>query len=486
MLSLIGAAGGVLLAYWGVTVLRATLPQNLPRLASVAVDLRVLGVTALAAIGTGLLFGTLPALQLARGDVAGRLRVSGRSQTDGAASSRLRAALVTVEVAAAVVLLAGAALFLSSFMRVVGVDLGFNPEHVVSVNVDPLVINSAELAPRMPPGQRAKVDATQTVTLAAVERVKAVPGVVAASVLTGGLPLSGNNMTLPVEVAGRAEPFTGEDEVSLHAVGSGYLDVVRARLMRGRWLADSDVLGSPAVVVLSEGAVHRYFGERDPVGQVAVIDGYPRTVVGVIGDLRLGGPEQDARPEGYVPYLQTDQRNADVVFRTDPDPSTLIPAVVAAVRSVAPKAAARSPETVERLFAGLIEQRKFNMIVLTLFGALAVVIASVGVYGLMAHVVAQRTREIGLRIALGAVPAGILQMVLRRSLVLTLAGIAAGLAIAAALERLVRAFLFRATPHDPLVYAGVAVVLVAAGLVAAIGPARRAARVDPLVALRAE
>ena len=231
----------------------------------------------------------------------------------------------------------------------------------------------------------------------------------------------------------------------------------------------------------------RYFGTRNPIGETIVIDGFGRTVVGVVHNMRLGGPERQIQPEGYIPYLQTDQKNADLVFRTGPDPATVIPGVLAAVRSVAPKAASGTPETIELHFARIIAQRKFNMIVLVLFGVVAIAIAAVGIYGLMAHLVAQRTREIGVRIALGRGAAWHRRHgATARDAAHARSACVAGLAVAAGLERLVRAFLFEAQPHDLRVYAAVAVVLLSTGLFAAIGPARRASKVDPLVALRAE
>jgi predicted permease len=484
MLAMLGAIGGILLAFWAVTVLRATLPENLPRLAMVAVDFRVLGVTALASIATGVGFGMLPALHVGRADVAGTLRQSGRSHTSG--SGKLRTTLVGVEIASAVVLLTGAALFLASFIRVMRVDLGLDPRHVMAVSLAPAIISSADLAPSAPSSARTEVVSAQTLTMAALERAKAVPGVTAISALTLGLPLSGNSLTASVVAPGRVEPFTGEDELWLHGVGAGYLDVVRGRLLGGRWIADSDTSGSPPVVVLSEDAVRRYFGSREPIGQTIQIEGFARMVVGVVGNMRLAGPERPIQPEGYIPYLQTDQKNADLVFRTGPDPAQVLPGLLAAIRAVVPKAAAGSAETIERHFGRIVAQRKFNMVVLVLFGVVAIVIAAVGIYGLMAHLVAQRTREIGVRIALGAAPARILEMVLRRATFLLSTGLAAGLLAAGALERFVRSFLFEAAPHDPRIYAAVAAALLVVGLAAAAGPARRAARVDPLVALRTD
>jgi putative ABC transport system permease protein len=477
MLSLMGAALGVLVAFWGVALLRGTLPEHLPRLASVVVDLRVLGVTAAAALGTGLLFGTLPALQFARPNVAAALQQGGRSHAGGQTGHGLRTTLVVAEISLAVILLAGAGLFLMSFVRVLGIDLGLDPRQVIAIDISP-----------RRPAPPAVLDraASQAQVVAAMSGVQSTSGVIAAAALGGGLPLSGGSISVPIQLGGREGPsFTGDDEPFIHIVTSGYLDVVRGTLLRGRFILDSDVAGAPPVVVVSDEAVRRYFGPQDPLGRTVLLDGSARTVVGVVRAMRHNGPEASVRAELFVPYLQGDQPGGEIVFRAA-NPAPLLPRIQEIIRAAAPAAVVSEPQTIEGHFASLVAQRKFNMLVLALFGALAVLIAAAGIYGLMAFLVSQRTREIGVRIALGAVPAGVLRMVLGRASRLMLAGLAIGLAGAAALERLVRGFLFDARPHDPALYAMVAVVLLTAGLAAALGPARRAARVDPLIALRAE
>jgi putative ABC transport system permease protein len=480
MLSLVGTALGVLLSFWGVRILRATLPEELPRLSAIAVDLRVLATAAAAAIVCGVFFGTLPALQLARPDVSATLRHGNRSHTGGALGDRIRIALVTAEVALAVVLLAGSGLFIASFLRVMSVDLGLNPDHVVSIGVYPSRVPAIT-------DRRVRLAAAQSVVMAALDAARRVPGVVAASVLSSGLPLSGSSMSVPVQLPGRREPpFKDNDEAYVHGVTAEYLDVMRCTLVRGRWIADTDRAGAPPVVVLSEEAVRRYFGGRDPLGETIVLNEAPMTVIGIVRGVRFKGPEADVRPEAYVPFPQSDQPGADIAFRTGPDPALVAAAVQAAIRSAAAGGFVAPAETIDGHFAALVARRKFNMIVLALFGVMAIAIASVGIYGLMAFLVAQRTREIGVRIALGALPGGIVQMVLGRATVLMLGGLALGFAGAAVLEGAVRTFLFEARPHDPLVYLTVALVLVVTGLAAAFGPARRAARVDPLIALRSE
>jgi hypothetical protein len=314
-----------------------------------------------------------------------------------------------------------------------------------------------------------------------------VPGVIAVAPMQGGRPLSGNWATVTVQHLDRqGEPFTGPDEPVVRSVGPGYLDVLRAQMVRGRWIADTDTIGSEPVVVLNDEAARRYFGSGDPIGARILMEKYARTVVGVIGGMRWRGPESDVIPEAFIPFAQTSHPRAELLIRTDRDPVALVPVLQAAIRAALPGTTVNPPTLLEHSYSDLIAQRKFNMIVLAIFGTVAVAIAAIGVYALMAFTVAQRRRELGVRMALGAVPSGIVSLVLGGALRLLFAGLVPGLAAALLLEQWAQAFLFNAPPRDAALYAGVAFVLVAAGVIAAVGPARRATRVDPLVALRGE
>jgi predicted permease len=483
VVSLLGAAGGVLVALWGVEILRTTLPGNVPRLADVVVDLRVLGIATAAAIASGALFGTIPAMHASRPDVITLLGQAGRSQSGGPTTRRIRGGLVIAEVALAVVLLSGAALFLASYRRVTTVDLGFDPTHVVSV-LD-AVMGTTFLVPAETADEQARARTGQAVGADLVARIGAIPGVIAVTPMQGGTPLSGNRVTVPLQHPdGRT--FAGDDEPNVRSVGPEYLDVLRAALIRGRWIAATDRSGADSIVVLSQEAARRYFGSADPIGARVRMNGYGRTVVGVVQSIRWGGPESDIDPEVFIPFAQTSHPSAQVLVRTASDPGSLIPAFEAAVRSAAPGTTTVGVVKLEERYAALIAQRKFNMIVLAIFGTVAVAIAAVGVYALMAFTVAQRRRELGVRMALGAVPRFIVSLVLGGALRLLFAGLVPGLAAALLLEQWAQAFLFNAPTPDVALYAGVAFVLVTAGVIAAVGPARRATRVDPLVALRAE
>ena len=480
VLSLAGTAAGLLMAFWAIDVLRATLPDNLPRVSAIAVDLRVVGVGALLALATGILCGFLPAVQMSRTDVSAALRSSTRSATAGSARQRARTAFLVVEVALAAVLLVGAGVFVSSFIRIVNTDLGFESARLLTVSV----------SPKLPPGDAGRQAArarAESMLLEVLAQVRAVPGIESAALVAGGVPLSGSWSTQPVQVPGRAS--TSAEEVVVKQVTGDYLVTVGATLLRGRSVLDSDVSGSPLVVVLSDEAARKYFGPRDPLGSTISLDGEaPRTVVGIVSGMRLLGPEAQVQPEAYVPYRQSANHNvsASLVIKTANNPAAALPAVKAAIWTRMPDVVIPDPKTFDEMYAALVAQRKLNMILLALFGGLALLIASIGIYGVMAYLVEQRTREIGVRMALGALPARILGMILSRASAAIAGGLAIGFLGVAWLERFLMAFVFQGVPHDPLVYGGAATLLISLGLLAAYVPARRAAHVDPLAALRTE
>jgi putative ABC transport system permease protein len=478
VLSTIGTGLGLLLAWWGVGVLKASLPQSVPRLASIAVDLRVLLAAAGAAFVTGIVFGLAPAFQASRTDVTGALKEGGRGAA-GSTRQRLRSALVVAEVTLAVLLLVGAGLFVSSFARLMHVDIGIDYDRVLTM---PAYV-------KMDFNDKASRDAGMARVAQLIpqilERVRQIPGVEVASALYNGLPLSGSWSRTSVKVPGNPKEFGGDDSVDIRSASPDYPKAVHLPLRAGRFLTDADTATSAKVVVLNDVAAKKYFPDRDALGATIAING-DRTVVGIVGSIRLGGPETEVRPESYMAFSQNFATGGDLVVRTTGDPAAMVPAVKAAVHSLAPDITIPETETLRGYFDRLTAQRRFNMLLLSLFGGLGVVIAAVGIYGVMAYVVAQRTQEIGVRMALGAVPTQILRMVLGRASLYVVIGLVVGLGGAWALARFVQTFLFQVQPHDVTVYALVAVTLLVTGLVAAFVPARRAAKVDPLVALRME
>jgi putative ABC transport system permease protein len=477
VLSVVGSAIAVVLAWWGVQLLRTSMPPGVPRVAEIALDLRVLGAAAVVSILTGVLFGIVPALQLSRPDLANALKEGSRGAGTGLGRHRLRSALVVAEVALAVVLLVGAALFIGSFTALMRIDPGFDPEHVLT----------AAIYPRFQPGRIPEDVTTAPAFTQIVERVAAIPGVVHAAVISGGMPLGGSMSTTTMAVPGSKKIDENDKEgISIRRVTPDYHKALKIPLRRGRYFERDDRQGRPDVLIINESAAKEYFPGEDPVGRVATINDKPRTIVGVVGDVYQSSLETEPRAEAYVPVEQLRVLGGELLVRTSGDPYAVLAPVKAVVFGVLPDVPLRSIETMDELIARRVAQRKFNMLLLGLFGLLGLVISAAGIYGVMAYVVSQRTREIGVRIALGATRGRVVGMVLSNALLLVMLGLVIGGAAAWYLSAAARTFLFRLEASDPRAFAAAILVLLAAALLASAIPARRAASVDPMVALRAE
>ncbi len=476
ILSLTGAAMGAAVAWWGVDFLRSIIPAEVPRAATIAVDLRVLATTAILAVLTGVAFGMAPVVRFSRPSVAGVLNRADRSGTASLRTEALRSTLVVAEVALAVVLLVGSGLFLASFARVTNVDLGLDPGDVLTVQVRVLEM-SADI-------QQA-AQRNRQLLMNVLGRVRALPGVEVASLAGGGLPLRGDLRTVDFGIPGRELPRN--TDIALNQISPDYFRALKVPLLRGRVFADTDSQNSEPVVILNQVAAARYFPGEDAVGRIVRVAGN-RTVVGVVGDIRHEGPESGWRTQAFVPIAQSRIFGATLVIRTTSGAQGIFPAVRQAIWSEFPDALPTriDEHALSYYFDALVAQRRFNMLLLALFGVLGLSIASVGIYGVMGYLVSQRTQEIGIRMALGALPSTILTSVLGSAFLTMMVGIAIGLIGAWALSGLVRGFLFEVQPHDPRVYAGALLVLATTGLAAAVGPARRASSVDPLIALRME
>jgi predicted permease len=479
VLSLAGAAIGIALAYGGVIVLRAWLPPELPRIASIGVDFRVLGAAIAAALGTGLLFGALPALHAARPDLTRALKDGGRSATAGIGGQRLRHLLVVAEIALAMMLLVGAGLFGGSFVRLMRVDPGFDYRRVIAFDI----------SLRMGPHEKfdeAFAAKSKAYVERALEAARRVPGVESAALVSGGLPLTGSWSRTGIEVPGKGERLH-QDGIDQRVVTPGYLELLRVPLLKGRYLSADDREHAPAVMVINAAAAREYWPGQEALGQHAKVNGVDRTVVGIVGDIHHLGPEVPPRQECYLPMAQRRAYGGTLVARSSADPMRVLPGVKAAIWSVNPEQRLNGDSlTLEGYMDRLIAQRRFNMAVLALFGVIALVIAAVGIYGVMAYVVAQRTGEIGIRMALGATRGRVVGMVLSRAALLIAAGLAIGGVGAWSLRASVKAFLFEVQPGDVRIFVAALVTLASAALLASAIPARRAAAVDPLVALRQE
>lgn len=486
LLSLAGAAGGVLLALAAVALITTSLPSTLPRAADIGIDLRVLGVAVGAAIALGILLGLLPALQSSRPDITSALRDGGRSMTAGRGSA-LRSGLVVAEVALAVMLLVGAGLFTASFIQLMRIDTGFDHERVLTFSAfapfDAQAREEAQREGRDYYAERAR--AFMPKLQAMVEAVARVPGVERAAAVNGGVPLTGSYMRSNVVLPGR-ETLTGADTVDLREVSAGYLELLGIPLRAGRYLTEDDIRSGASVIVINETAARRYWPGEQALGRQMAHgdDEGMRTVVGIVGDIRHLGPEGSRRQEVYVPLEETS--GASIVVRTTGEPAASLPNIRRAVWSVDPRQYVPNDVTLSEMLSQMVAQRRFNMALLALLGVMALVIAAAGVYGVMAYVVSQRTQEIGVRMALGARPADVVSMVMGRAGLLIAAGLAIGGAGAWVAAEGVQPFLFLVGSNDWRIFATAGAALAAAGLVACLLPARRAARVDPLIALRLE
>jgi predicted permease len=479
VLALAGAAAGVALAQGFVQVLRAWLPFGLPRVAAVVIDGRVVSAALGTAVAIGLVCGLVPGLLATRHGGGTRLAAGGRSTTPGTSGRRLRSGLVVIEVALTMLLLVGAGLFARSFVSLTRVDSGFDPSGVLALAV------GAPVDPGSPasPAARQGTEAIEQV----VDAVGLVPGVKLAGAVAGGLPLSGRWSRSSVELPGRGELSGADNDIDIRRVTPDYLKVLRVPLLRGRHLTAFDRASAPLVVLVNDAAARKYWPGQDALGQRITVADKERVVVGVVGNIRHLGPESPPRQEAYVPLAQERVQAATLVVRPAGPPLEALAAVKAAIRSVNRNQRFTSDvTTLDGYLDRLVGQRRFLMALTAMLGALGLVIAAAGVYGVMSYAVTQQTGEIGLRMALGATPGGVLRQVLRQGSALLGAGLAIGGAGAWWLGASVRAFLFGVRPDDVGVYGAAAAVLALAGLLACALPARRAAAIDPLVALRHE
>jgi len=481
LLALAGGAAGLLLATWGARLLLRFAPDNLPRLGEVGLDGRALAFTALASLLTGVIFGLAPALQASRPGVNDALRESGRT---GAVASgrRLRNAFVIAEIALALALLAGAGLTLKSFWRLQAVDPGFNPDGVLTLRM----LLPFTTHPRI--GERAAFFRR------VLERLRALPGVAAAGAVSRIPMAPGNNsgtMTGENSAVGPNEPL---GEVEMRWASPAYFQTMGIALLRGRDFNDADVEGTLAVAVVDESFARRFYPNEDPVGK-RIKRGGPRstrpwkTIVGVVRSVRNQRLDIASLPQAYFPVLQEADEMYNLSFAvraSGGEPSALTQSVRAAVLEVDRNQPIFDVKPLRQVVADSIALRRLALLLLSVFAAAALALAAAGIYGVMAHAVEQRTHEIGVRMALGARGGDVLRLVVRQGLMLALCGVALGLAVALALTRLMEALLFGVSATDPLTFVGIALLLLAVALAACWIPARRATKVDPMIALRCE
>ena len=474
LLSTLGGLIGLLLAIWGVQLLLGITPKDIPRLEGVSVDRSAFLFTLLVSVATGLLFGLGPAWHARNLSLNESLREGGRSIAGLARVHRVRGALVMIEIALAVVLLIGAGLMLKSFQRLTDVNPGFNADNLLTMAVGLPFVRYED-----PVKQVAFFDQ-------ALQRVRSLPGVVAAGACTS-LPPSYIQQSEGFAIEGRPAESEAQQPTALYMPATpGYLEALGVPLVRGRTIADADTAQAPGVVVINQTLASRFFPNADPIGHRMTLSGVVRTIVGVVGDAKYQGLGVEAGPQTYVPHAQSPFPGMRIIVRTTVEPSTLISSVRAQIQSVDSEEGPTRLAPMTELLSQSVAQPRFNTFLIGLFAALAFVLAAIGIYGVINYDVTQRTNEIGVRMALGAQPRDVLRLILRKGLLLTLGGVAAGLAGAILLTRFLTGLLFEIKPSDPLTYATVAGLLALVAIAACLIPARRATKVDPLVALRYE
>jgi len=481
MLALGGGVVGLLLAFWAVSWVVSLSADTIPRVREISIDPRVAGFTLLISVVTGVLFGLAPALQVSRPDLTDALKESGRS-TAGLRRNRLRSMLVVTEVALSLVLLVGAGLMIRSFAKLNQVDPGFQPAQVLTLGV-------AFLTTTYPEDEQVARVFSQI-----LEGAAATPGVLSAGAISD-LPLTGSNISDSFTIEGRP-PIAKEAEPSTeyHIITPRYFESMGIPFLSGRDVAPTDTRQSPNVVVINDVFARRHFAGENPLGHRLKLQGQerdPLLIVGVVGNVKQLGLDEQPPPEVFVPFLQDPvfpnyQRSMTIVARSKSDPGAIAGPLRAAVTSIDKSLPIWSLKPMTEHLRDSLARRRFSLILLSVFSGVALVLAAVGIYGVISYGVTQRTHEMGIRMALGAKPRDVLKLVVRQSMLLVMAGVGIGLLASLALTRLMKGLLFSVSVTDPMTFVVIAVLMTFIALLASLIPARRATRVDPLVALKYE
>jgi predicted permease len=486
LLGVIGGGMGLLLAAWGTQAIIAVLPDALPRSQEIGMDTRVLLFTLLISVLSGIVFGLVPALKTLKSDLQETLKEGGR----GTSGKRhiAQSVFVVTEVALALVLLVGAGLMIRSLSMLWRVNLGFNPHNMLTFSL------------ALPPAVMANPAGIRPALREIHDGLMAIPGVEAVSLNGGGLPLMGDS-EIPFWREDRPKPATDGDmsQALFYLVEADHLKAVGTPLLRGRFISSRDDVHSPAVIAIDESFARKYFPNEDPIGKrinVAILGSQPE-IVGIVGHVKHWGLGTDSpnaiQAEMYIPLMQIPDQfmplivtSVGVVLRSRGAPQAMVGGIRSAINKINSQQVMYGAESMDEVVSDSLAARRFSMTLLGLFAGLALVLSSIGIYGVIAYLVGQRTQEIGIRIALGAQRNDVLRLVLGEGIRMAMIGVAIGLAAAFVLTRHMNEMLYGVTATDPLTFAGVAVVLLGVALLACYIPARRAMRVDPMVALRYE
>jgi putative ABC transport system permease protein len=487
---LLAAAGtiiGTALAAWSVDGIKALGPQGVPRLDHVAIDARVLVFSVLLAVVTGLVFGLVPALHASRTNIGQMLRESTRGSSGRRGTHRTRAVLVVTEMALAVILLIGAGLLARSFVALTRVDPGYRPEKVVTMSVT--------LPNTKYPWDQQSINFANQV----LERVHRLPGVEGAAIAFGR-PLSEIGMSITFDRSDRApNPPEKRTSADVRVVTPEFFSTLSIPLIAGRTFGRADLPNGPPVVVVSQAFARQFYPNENPIGKRLVLGwGRQRSadkadtvtaggeIIGIVGDIKALGARVKAPSTIYLPFAQAPVQDFSVLVRSSASPSLILNGARLAIKEIDAQLPVFDVETMTAAVAQSVSQPRFYALLLGSFAGIALVIAALGIYGVISYTVSQRTRELGIRIALGAQRERVLRLVIRQGMALTVVGVLVGLIGAFALTRVIASMLFGVAPADPVTFASVTLVFLAIACMASYLPARRAATVDPIIAMRAE
>jgi putative ABC transport system permease protein len=475
LLAIAGGAAGLLLTLWSLDLIKTFQTVNIPRLNEVSLDGRVLLFGLMMSLLTGVLFGLAPALRISKFNLSESLKEGGRT-SGGGARNRLRHILVVAEIAMSFVLLIGAGLLINSFVRLSQINPGFDANNLLTMNVF------------LSPTKYAKGAQQSNVIARILENIRTVPGVRSASVVNV-LPIQ-NAVATTFEIENRPSPNGEEWDANIQVIDPDYFQTMSIRLLKGRAFTQQDGAGAPQTMIINETLARQYFLDEEPIGKRMTMKdwGPPLTgeIVGIVADVRANGLEQNTRPMIYWNHPQFPQIFNNLMIRTEGDSMQVVAAVKQQIWAVDKEQTISSIRMMDQVLANSVAQRQFYMLLLAIFASVALLLAAVGIYGVMSYTVTQRTHEIGIRRALGAQQYDVLKIVVGQAMILASIGISLGLLAAYALTHLMSSLLYGVTATDTLTFAIVATTLTVVALVACLVPARRATRVDPMIALRYE